>query len=184
MQRVRRPALEGLSGVVLELGFGSGPNVPLYPAGVERVLAVDPSPVAFRLARRHLASSPVPVEPVGRDGARLDLPDDSVDSVLTTFTLCTIPDVSAALAEARRVLRPGGRLFYLEHGLTPDPGVARSQARFEAVQKRLAGGCHLTRDIEALVVGAGFELERSARFDVRGPKTQSHLYSGAAVAPG
>lgn len=181
IQNVRRPSLEGLSGTVVELGFGSGPNVPLYPAEVERVLAVDPAEVGRRLASKRLAASSVPVSFVGLDGASLPIDDESADCVLSTWTLCTIPDVAGALAESRRVLKPGGRLFFLEHGLSDDPKVAHRQARFEPIQKKVAGGCHLTRDIRELVRDAGFDLERFSTFTIAGPKIMSFMYSGVGT---
>ena len=106
-----------------------------------------------------------------------------MDVALSTWTLCTIPDVDAALAELRRVIRPGGEFFFLEHGHSPVEKVARRQQRFEPVQKRLAGGCHLTRDIPALVERAGFEVERVTEFDIAGPKIMSHMFSGVARNP-
>ncbi|MFN8039825.1 MAG: class I SAM-dependent methyltransferase [Acidimicrobiales bacterium] len=184
VQQVRRPALAGLHGRVLEIGFGSGPNVGLYPPEVDVVLAVDPSAVGRRLAARRLAASPVPVEFVGLDGQSLPVDDASVDCVLSTWTLCTIPDVGAALAEAARVLRPGGRLFFLEHGLSPDPKVAARQHRFTPLQRKVAGGCHLDRDIPALVRDAGFVTDRLAEFDIAGPKVASHMFSGTASFAG
>ena len=183
MAKVRSRSLGDLHGTVVEIGFGSGPNVPLYPAAVTKVYAVDPSAVGRKLAAARLAASPVPVEFVGLDGQHLPLADDSADSALSTWTLCTIPDVAAALAELRRVLRPGGELFFLEHGHSPVDKVARRQQRFEPVQKRLAGGCHLTRDIPALIGAAGFDIERVAEFDIAGPRIMSHMYSGAARNP-
>ena len=183
MAKVRAKSLVGLAGVVLEIGFGSGPNVPLYPAEVTKVLAVDPAVVGRRLAEARVAASPIPVEYVGLDGARLPVDDESVDAVLSTWTLCTIPDVATALAEARRVLRPGGGLFFLEHGLSDDDRIARRQRRFNPIQKKVAGGCHLDRDIEALVVDAGFEVERLKRFVIAGPKIMSCMYSGVARKP-
>ncbi|MCU1352241.1 MAG: Demethylmenaquinone methyltransferase [Acidimicrobiales bacterium] len=181
MGKLRRRALEGLDGTVAEIGFGSGTNVPYYPAGVERVLAVDPSTVGRKLAAKRIAASSVPVEHVGLDGAALPLDDASVDNVLSTWTLCTIPDVDAALAEVRRVLRPGGRLYFLEHGLSDDPRVARRQHRFDRWQQRIAGGCHLDRDHEALIARSGLRVERVARFQIAGPKAMSHMYAGTAV---
>ncbi len=181
MQQVRRPALVGLHGRVLEIGFGSGPNVGLYPPEVDLVLAVDPSTVGRRLAARRLAASSVPVEFVGLDGQSLPVDDASVDCVLSTWTLCTIPDVGAALVEAGRVLRPGGRLFFLEHGLSPDPKVAARQHRFTPLQRRVAGGCHLDRDIPALLRDAGFTPDPLAEFDIAGPKVASHMFSGSAT---
>jgi SAM-dependent methyltransferase len=183
MAEVRVKSLGDLHGTVVEIGFGSGPNVPLYPDAVTRVLAIDPSGVARRLAEKRLAASTVPVEFVGLDGQKIDLPDDSADCALSTWTLCTIPDAGAALAELRRVVRPGGELFFLEHGLSPRPGVERWQHRLDPVQRRVAGGCNLSRDIPALVADAGFDIERVVEFDISGPKVMSHMFSGVARNP-
>jgi SAM-dependent methyltransferase len=131
LRRWRAELSSGLSGRVLEIGFGSGHNVDHYPSSVERVFAVEPSARAFRIAQKRIERSPVPVELVGLDGQSIPLPEDSCDDALCTFALCTIPDVDAALAEVRRVLRPGGRFHFLEHGLAPDPGVAAWQHRLE-----------------------------------------------------
>ena len=184
MAKVRSRSLGDLHGTVVEIGFGSGPNVPLYPEGVTKVYAVDPSAVGRKLAAGRVAASPIPIEFIGLDGEHLPLADDAVDAALSTWTLCTIPDVDAALGELRRVIRPGGEFFFLEHGHSPVEKVARRQQRFEPVQKRLAGGCHLTRDIPALIAGAGFEVERVAEFDIAGPKIMSHMFSGVARNPG
>ena len=181
MRPVRSRSMEGLSGVVLELGFGSGTNVGLYPAEVTRIVAVEPSADARKLAAKRIARSAIPIEFVGLDGQSIPLADDSVDHALSTWTLCTIPDLSAALSEVKRVLRPGGRLFFLEHGLSPVPAVARRQARFEPWQKRFAGGCHLTRDMASLLADAGFVVDDLAEFDLAGPKIMGHMYSGQAV---
>src|SRR5579875_3069340 len=137
-----------LTGEVLEIGFGSGLNVPFYPAGLTRVRALDPATVGRKLAAGRVAASPVPVEYVGLDAQRIPLADGSVDSVLTTWTLCTIPDPGQALAEVRRVLRPGGTLHFAEHGRSPDPKVARRQDLLEPIQQRVFGGCQLTRHID------------------------------------
>jgi ubiquinone/menaquinone biosynthesis C-methylase UbiE len=160
VMEVRREACAGLSGRVLEIGFGSGLNVGAYPATVTSVDAVEPADLAWRLSAERRRRSPVPVERVGLDGERLTAGDATYDAVLSTFTLCTIPDVQAALAEVRRVLRPGGTLHVLEHGLAPDRRVARWQRRLDPVQGFVAGGCHLTRDIPVLVRDAGLRLER------------------------
>jgi SAM-dependent methyltransferase len=182
MADVRRPVVAGLAGTVLEVGFGSGPNIGLYPAEVTRVLAVDPAVVGQKLAaRRQVAHPEPPIEHIGLDGARIDLPDESVDHALSTWTLCTIPDVQAALAEVRRVLRPGGSLHFVEHGLADEASVRRWQRRVEPVQKKVAGGCHLTRDIPELVQGAGFRLESITRFQLAGPKVLSAMWSGVAI---
>lgn len=183
MGKLRARALDGLSGTVLELGFGSGTNVPYYPAEVERVLAVEPSERAREMSARRRSASPVAVDFVGLDGASIPLGDGSVDNALSTWTLCTIPDVHAALAEVRRVLRPGGRLQFLEHGLSDDPKVARRQHRLDGIQQRIAGGCHLNRDISDLVVEAGFQLDEIATFRITGPKVLSFMYAGHASAP-
>lgn len=181
MAPIRERALEGLHGTVLELGFGSGTNVGRYPPEVTRVLAVEPSAGARALAARRLARVPTAVDLVGLDGQRVDLPDACADDALSTWTLCTIPDVDAALGEVRRLLRPGGRFFFLEHGRSPDPGVRARQVQLSPLQQRIAGGCHLERDITALVQDAGFTIERVAEFDIAGPKVMSHLFCGVAV---
>jgi SAM-dependent methyltransferase len=148
----------GATGDVLGVGFGSGTTLAHYPPAVRRVLAVEPSDVAWRRASRKFAAFGRPVERIGPDGAGLDLPDDSVDTVVSSFTMCTIPDLESALAEMRRVLRPGGSLHFVEHGLSPDADVAARQHRWTPRWGKIAGGCHLDRDIPALVEGAGFNL--------------------------
>jgi len=178
--KLRERALESLSGTVVEIGFGSGTNVPHYPAAVERVYAVDPALVGRKLAAKRLAASHVPVEFVGLDGAVIPLDDASVDNALSTWTLCTIPDVDAALRELRRVLRPGGQLVFLEHGLSDDPKLARRQHRFNPIQKRIAGGCNIDRDHRALIAAAGFDLERVENFTISGPKMMGYMYAGTA----
>jgi ubiquinone/menaquinone biosynthesis C-methylase UbiE len=183
MVKLRRRAVEGLAGTVLEIGFGSGLNVPVYPPEVERVYAVDPAVVGRRLAAERLAASPVPVEFIGLDGQAIPLPDDSVDAALSTFTLCTIPDERRALREIYRVLKPGGGLHFIEHGLAPDEAVVRRQRRIEPVNRRLAGGCHLTRDHWQAVHDAGFELERQVNEYGKGPKPYTYHYLGTARKP-
>jgi ubiquinone/menaquinone biosynthesis C-methylase UbiE len=146
------------------------------------VLAVEPSDQAWRLAGPRIAAGTPPVERVGLDGARLPLPDRSVDAVVSTFTLCTIPDVAAALAEVRRVLRPGGRLHFLEHGRAPEIPVRRWQRRLQPLQSRIVGGCRLDRRIDELVTGAGLEMVELVTGYGDGPKPLSYLYRGRAVA--
>ena len=155
---LRELACAGLRGRVLEIGFGSGLNTGLCPAEVERIDAVEPSDLGWELSARRRAGSRVPIERTGLDGQRLAAADEQYDAVLSTFTLCTIPDVELALAEVRRVLRPGGTLHFLEHGRAPDAGVERWQHRIDPVQRRVFGGCHLSRDIPALVAGAGLAV--------------------------
>ena len=168
--RLREQACEGLRGQVLEIGFGSGLNVRFYPAEVTEVAAVEPADVAWRLSEPRRERSRVPVSRVGLDGQRLAAGDASYDAVLTTFTLCTIPDASAALGEVRRVLRPGGTVHFLEHGLAPEPGIARWQRRLEPMQRRVAGGCHLTRHTPELLDEAGFELTALSEQPLPGPR--------------
>ncbi len=183
LDRWRARTTEGLSGTVVEIGFGSGLNVPHYPPTIDVVLAVEPARVARRLARRRIEASAVTVEHVGLDGQRIPLADESCDAALCTFTLCTVPDPARALTEVRRVLRPGGTVHFLEHGLSPDPGVARWQHRLDPLQRRLADGCHLTRDPTTLVADAGLELQRSEQQYVPGPKPWSWLTVGVAATP-
>jgi len=181
MGKLRARAMEGMSGTVVEIGFGSGTNVPYYPAEVERVLAVDPATSGRKIASKRLVASAVPVDFVGLDGESLPLEDASVDNVLSTWTLCTIPDVDMALAEVARVLRPGGRLYFLEHGLSDDPAVAARQHRFDHLQEKIAGGCHLDRDHTAIIGRSPLSVERVANFSIQGPKVMSYMYSGTAI---
>lgn len=183
----REQACEGLHGRVLELGFGSGHNVGLYPAEVTSVSAVEPADVGWELSAKRRARSGVPIERSGLDGQALTSDDASCDSALSTFTLCTIPDAVAALREVRRVLRPGGTLHFLEHGLAPDDGVVRWQRRLEPAQRAFSGGCHLTRDIPQLLTDAGFELVELTAEYLPGPKAARpwiYGYLGRAVAAG
>lgn len=155
---LRARVCSGLRGEVVEVGFGSGANVPFYPAAVERVTAVEPSDVAWRLAAGPRGSSRVPIERAGLDGQSLPFPDGTFDTALSTWTMCTIPDAVAALEELRRVLKPGGTLHFLEHGLAPDPKVQRWQKRFDPIERRLVGGCTFSRPIRALITTAGFTI--------------------------
>ncbi len=184
VMKLRRRAVDGLHGEVVEIGFGSGLNVPLYPLDVTTVYAVDPSLVARKLSADRVDASRVTVEFIGLDGASLPLDDASVDAGLSTFTLCTIPDVAGALSEVHRVLRPGGTFHFLEHGLCPEPGVARKQHRFNGIQQHLAGGCHLDRPIDALIGEAGFEFAELDHDQMPGPTFMlpwGYLYKGVAT---
>jgi ubiquinone/menaquinone biosynthesis C-methylase UbiE len=179
----RAEVTEGLRGRVVEIGFGSGLNLEHYPATVDVVLAVEPIASARRLAARRVAASRVRVEHVGLDGQSIPLGDASSDAALSTFTLCSIPDIGRALSELRRVIAPGGRFHFLEHGLAPDPEVVAWQRRLEPLQRRLAGGCHLTRDIPALITDAGFVIDHVAARYARGPRPWSWFTIGVAVNP-
>lgn len=166
---LRGQACAPLRGRTLEIGFGGGLNIRWYPSAVTAVAAVEPSDVGWDLSERRRARTEVPIERRGLDGQRLNEPAASYDAVLSTFTLCTIPDPVAALAEVRRVLRSDGVLCLLEHGLAPDARIASWQRRLDRVQQRVAGGCHLTRDMARLVRGAGFELTRLETSYLDGP---------------
>jgi ubiquinone/menaquinone biosynthesis C-methylase UbiE len=155
---LRERVCAGLSGEVIEIGFGSGSNVPFYPPAVGRVTAVEPSDVAWQLAGKRLAATSTPIERAGLDGQSLPFADDSFDAALCTWTMCTIPDLEAALRELRRVLKPGAPLHFLEHGLAPDPDVQKWQRRLDPIEKRLFGGCSFTRPIPHLIGGSGFAI--------------------------
>ncbi len=178
--KLRREACEGLTGDVVEVGFGSGLNLEHLPDAVTGLWAIEPSGTATKLAAKRIAAVPTPVHVVGVDGARLDLADDRFDSALSTMTLCTIPDVDGALRELRRVLKPGAAFHFAEHGRAPVAKVAHTQDRFNGIQMRLAGGCHLNRDISALISGAGFEIEQLRTFFLKGPKAWGYMSLGWA----
>jgi ubiquinone/menaquinone biosynthesis C-methylase UbiE len=180
---IRARVAAPLNGDVLEVGFGSGLNVPHYPPAVTHVRAVDPAIVGRRLAAERVASSSVPVEYVGLDGQALSQESASVDHVLATWTLCSIPDVDRALREIRRVLRPGGLFHFVEHGRSPDPGVAAWQDRLTPFQRRVAGGCHLNRPIDQLVRNSGLELIRLENYYTRGPRPFGYMFEGVATKP-
>jgi len=189
----RESTADGLSGVIVEIGFGSGANAAVYPDEVTRVFTVEPSQAALRIAEPRIATERAArlaaggayplIEQVGVTGELLPLGSNSCDGALSTFTLCTIPDVDAALGELRRVIRPGGRFHFLEHGLAPDVGVANWQGRLDPLQAKLAGGCHLTRDMPALVQAAGFRMESITSKYARGPKPWTWFTIGQATNP-
>lgn len=183
IEPLRHRVCAGLHGQVLEIGFGSGLNLPSYPAAVTRVRAVEPADLAWRLANHRRSASPVPVDRAGLDGQRLDLEDDAVDCALVTFSLCTIADPIAALKEIRRVSRTGGSVHFLEHGLAPDADVRTWQRRLEPIQKRLGGGCHLTREPVAMLEAAGFSVTKVEHFYMEeGPKPFGAISLGVARA--
>lgn len=182
MRPLRQRVCDGLAGDVVEIGFGSGLNVPFYPDAVTKVSAVEPANLGWELAAPRVARSDVPIERAGLDGQSLPFADDSFDGALSTWSLCTIPDPVAALREVRRVLKPGGALHFLEHGLAPDESVRRWQRRIEPVWKPVAGGCHLTRPIVDLVTEAGFEVTSLDTFyEDGGPKFAGADSLGVAV---
>ncbi|MGW5752625.1 class I SAM-dependent methyltransferase [Nocardia rhamnosiphila] len=178
---LRERVCAGLSGRVIELGFGSGLNVPFYADAVDSVSAVEPADVGWGLSARRRATARVPIERAGLDGQLLPFSDSSFDAALSTWTMCTIPDIEAALAELRRVLVPGGTLHFVEHGLAPDPKVQRWQHRLGPLQQRIAGGCHLDRDIRALIESAGFGVRELDVFRGQGPAFIDTQSLGVAV---
>ena len=177
---IRARVCADLEGDVVEIGFGTGHNLPYLPDTVTRVRAVEPSARSVHLAQQRIAAAKAPVEVVGLDGQRLPLEDDSADAVLTTWSLCTIPDPSAALKEMSRVLRPGGTMHFLEHGRAPDERVRRWQDRANPIQQRLFGGCNLNRDIRSLIEGAGFTIKNLDTYYLQGPKFVGSMYEGTA----
>jgi SAM-dependent methyltransferase len=171
-------------GRVLEVGFGSGLNRPFYSPGVEKLYGLDPSRELWRLARRRIDVARVPFEFIPATAETIPLPDASVDDVVMTWTACSIPDVRRALREMWRVLTPGGRLVFVEHGHSPDVAVAQWQDRFNPVWTRVAGGCNLNRRIDDLIGGAGFDTSRIERGYSEGPKPFAYLYKGIAEKRG
>jgi len=171
------PAAEGR---VLEVGIGSGLNLPFYADRVERVIGIDPSPELLAMARKTIAQAPVPVVLLHGSAEAMPLEDGSVDTVVTTWTLCTIPDAVRALVEMRRVLSPGGRLLFVEHGRAPEAAIRRWQDGLTPLWRRCAGGCHLNRPIDRLIEGAGFRIERLETGYAKGPKPMAFMYEGAA----
>ena len=172
-----------LHGEVVEIGFGTGFNLPYLPDAVTTLLAVDPLERAVKLAGDRIAASPVPVKVVGLDGQSLPLEDASADAVLSTWTLCSIPDAVAALREIRRVLRPGGALHFVEHGAAPDEGVRRWQSRLNPLQNRIAAGCNINRDIPALIEAAGLRVtELETYYSEGNPRVLGWTFEGRATA--
>ena len=169
------------SGRVLEIGVGSGLNLPLYPALVANVVAIDPSAQLLIKARARAASARTGVILVQSDAEQLPFADNCFDTVVVTWTLCSVSDVSAALAEMRRVLTTGGRLLFAEHGQSPERPVRRWQTRLTPLWKRIAGGCHLDRPVRQLVEGAGFEILHVETGYIAGPRPLTYMYEGAAV---
>lgn len=176
----RERVCAGLAGSVVEIGFGSGTNVPFYPADVEVVYAVEPSARAWALAAPRLARSATRVVLAGGDAQSIPLADGACDAALMAFVLCTVPDPAQALAEVRRVVRPGGSFHFLEHGAAARAGVLALQHLLDPLEVRLAGGCHLTRRPLELVRRAGLEVEWHESGRARGPAPWSQFTVGVA----
>jgi ubiquinone/menaquinone biosynthesis C-methylase UbiE len=181
IQKYRRALVPAARGRVLEVGVGSGLNLPLYAPGVSEVIGLDPSERLLDMARRRAATAGVPVSLTQGTATAMPVDDGSIDTVVMTWTLCSIPDPMAALREMRRVLKPGGSLLFVEHGLAPEPGVARWQHRITPVWRRCAGGCHLDRKIDDLVRAAGFALPELKTGYGDGPRPMTYMYEGRAL---
>jgi len=179
--RAERAALVPLArGRVLEIGVGSGLNFPFYGTQVEKLFALDPSAELRSMAEKRARQTPFPVEFIGLSGEDIPLDAAAVDTVLTTWTLCTIPDAAAALGEMRRVLKPDGELVFVEHGRSPEARVVAWQDRLNPLWRPLAGGCNLNRPIDRLIAEAGFSISRLEQGYIKGPKLLTYLYKGTA----
>ena len=172
-------------GEVLEVGIGSGLNLPFYSSDVHRIYGVDPSVELQRIARGRVVAAPVEVEFLSQSAEeQLPLADASIDTVVTTWTLCSIANAPKALREMKRVLKSNGRLIFLEHGRAVDPGVADWQERITPLWQNITGGCHLNRKIDDLITAAGFRITELKTFYVRGPRPMTYTYQGAAETSG
>ena len=176
----RQRAISLAEGRVLEIGVGSGLNLPFYGASVSEILALEPARPLVAMAQRSTSASAVPVEFIEGSAEMIPIDDDSIDTVVTTWTLCTIPRADVALAEMRRVLRRSGRLAFVEHGLAPDKRVRYWQDRLTPAWRCISGGCHLNRPIRDMIEGSGFRVDRLETGYMRGPKPMTFMYEGCA----
>jgi ubiquinone/menaquinone biosynthesis C-methylase UbiE len=176
----RSHIIPAAGGRVLEIGVGSGLNLPFYSRNVEHLIGLDPSPKLLSMAQRNLKRNASPVELIEGSAEAIPLKNSSVDTVVTTWTLCSILDADRALREMHRVLRPSGRLLFVEHGRAPEPKVRWWQDRLTPVWKRIGGGCHLNRAIQMLIEDAGFQFDRLETGYMRGPKPLTFMYEGSA----
>jgi ubiquinone/menaquinone biosynthesis C-methylase UbiE len=176
----RSRVVPAAGGRVLEIGIGSGLNLPFYSRNAKHVIGLDPSPKLLSMARRNLRPNLSPVELIEGSAEAIPLDNGSVDTVVTTWTLCSIPDAGRALSEMYRVLNTAGRLLFVEHGRAPEPNVCWWQDHLTPVWKRLGGGCHLNRAIKMLIEDAGFRFERCETGYMRGPKPMTFMYEGSA----
>jgi ubiquinone/menaquinone biosynthesis C-methylase UbiE len=176
----RRRVISAASGHVLEVGIGSGLNLAYYTDAAKHVTGLDPSSKLLEMAQKKERQPGLEVTFLKASAEEIPLEDDSADTVVTTWTLCTIPDVRRALIEMRRVLKPGGRFHFVEHGLADDINIRRWQNRLTPLWRRIGGGCHLNRDIAFLIGGAGFQIDKIDRAYMKGPKPMTFMYEGVA----
>jgi ubiquinone/menaquinone biosynthesis C-methylase UbiE len=180
--RLRRESLTHAHGNVLEIGIGSGLNLPFYPSEVACVHGIDSSPELLRMARRQAASVPFKVEFLAQSAEQiLPLPEASIDTAVITWTLCSIPDAGAALEQVKRVLKPSGHLLFVEHGRSDNDRVVAWQDRLTPIWKRIGGGCHLNRKIDGIVTSAGFKIQDLKTFYLPGPRPMTYTYQGTAL---
>jgi ubiquinone/menaquinone biosynthesis C-methylase UbiE len=177
----RDRVISAAEGRVLEMGIGSGLNMPFYGSQLRELIGLEPAPQLIAIARRAAASSAVPLTLIEGTGEAIPLDDATIDTVVSTWTLCTIPNAIGALGEMRRVLKPSGRLLFVEHGLAPERNIQRWQNWLTPAWKRLGGGCHLNRPISRLIEGAGFRVERLKTGYLAGRNPMAFMYEGAAV---
>ena len=176
----RERVIGAAEGRVLEIGVGSGMNLPFYRPPVREVLALEPAPRLVAMAQNASRAARMPISFLEASAEAIPLDEHSVDTIVTTWTLCSIPQAATALAEMRRVLRPAGKLLFVEHGMAPDAGVRRWQDRLTPAWRRISGGCHLNRPIRSMIEGAGFHIDRIETGYIPGPKPMTFMYEGAA----
>ena len=176
----RNRVVSGATGRVLEVGIGSGLNLPFYGDKVAQIIGLEPSPTLLGMANEAARKSQIPLRLVEGTAEAIPIENQSVDAVVTTWTMCSIPQIQSALLEMRRVLRPGGRLLFVEHGRAPEPGVRWWQDHLTPAWKHLSGGCHLNRAIEELIENAAFRIERLDKGYMQGPRPMTFMYEGSA----
>ena len=176
----RQQTIGAARGLVLEIGVGSGLNLPIYGAAADRVCGIEPSPELLARARERTAAARVPASLIRASAEQLPFADAAFDTLVMTWTLCSIPNPSAALIEMRRVLKPGGCLLFVEHGLSPEPRIIRWQHRLTPCWKHIGGGCHLDRKMDDLIRAAGFRLDALETGYMKGPKPWTFMYRGRA----
>ena len=178
--RLRAVHVPRARGAVLEVGIGSALNLPFYTSAVTQLVGIDPSAGLLALARERVVAAPFPVELLQRGADRIPLAAASIDTAVFTWTLCSVANPDAVLGEVRRVLKPGGTLIFVEHGLAPDAGVRTWQNRLTPVWRRVAGGCHLNRQVDAIIAAAGFTIEELRAEHIPGPRVLTFMYGGSA----